>query len=614
MNITVALMVKNEKQNLIETLPFYKKHFGQVVIIDTGSTDGTLEYLQTQQITLKKAKWNYNFSEIRNLLISEATGEYILMLDADERIDIEFIEEMKKTIANNKMAYEVKIINITDTDRLNMSHINIRLFKNDGKFYYEGNIHEQLLHPNGFIAKKSNLVLKHYGYQSEVVKTKGKRKRNMRILKTILQKDPNDPFHNFNMSTELINLKKYNEAIMHLRKAARKGKGTTYETEIYRNILYCLVETKRYEEAEEIAIEAVESFKFDTRFHFILAKIQMKMGRIEDAEIEMKRGLGAFLDNQKTIDGTENIFLLWEMLLLSKRKREYDDILKIINILSILTHHSTDVIKELINLMIHTFNQEELYTFIKTNVPEGIKQNLMFLEYRVKKGINEISINNVTSAEHRILKLWDSNKYEQIIKETNKLDPKSKTACFAELYVYNLEINKKEMTKFLLENKTLKAIDDFKNGRSIKNVNYDGTMFVAVLEELIKQRNHNDFSKVVQMFHYYEKKYWKQAADILDKYYFDETSVSLYVQYLQHIPTDFETWLKTAELLYTQEKWDDCLLLADQANKLNGRNFRPIELTILSLEKKNEIQAVNEILTEVTKQISHSQFIKNRER
>lgn len=614
MNVTVALMVKNEKQNLIETIPFFKNHFEEVVIIDTGSTDGTVEYLNNQEIKFKQAKWNYNFSEIRNKLIEESTGDYILMLDADERIDEEFVARMREAIEEKEAAYKVKIVNITDSNKMNVSHINIRLFKNDGLFYYEGNIHEQLKHPIGLVPVEAGLTLKHYGYRSEIVKTKGKRKRNMRIIEMELKKNPNDPFHNFNMSTELINLKKYNEAILHLRKAAKKGRGTTYEPEIYRNILYCLIETNRLIDAEIVAQEAIERFKEDTRFYFVLAKLLLKMGRLEDAELEMKKGLGAFLENGKTIDGTENVYLLWEMLDISKRKRQYEDIIKILNVLSGFTPNSTKVVKELINVMVHNLTQDELYEFIKTNVPNEEIQNKLFFEYRVKKGIKKIPMNKVTSAENRIIKLWEVSRYDQLIKEVDGLDAKEKVKMLGTLYVYNLERNKEEINQYLLENRTIEAIELFKNGESIKHINYDGELYVSVIEELIKQRNTTNFGNIIQMFHYYEKKYWKQVADVLENYYFDETAISMYIQYLQQIETDFETWLKTAELLYTQEKWDDCLLLSDKASQLNSQNFRPIELIILSLEKKNEIHLVKEIVNEVKNQIGHSQFIKNRER
>ncbi|MGF9890961.1 glycosyltransferase [Priestia megaterium] len=613
MNITVALMVKNEKTNLVETIPFFKEHFEEVLIIDTGSTDGTVEYLKEQNINLLQTKWNYSFADVRNELIKAATGDYILMLDADERINEEFVAQMRAAIQSNDLSYEVKIMNITDDNKRNSTHINIRLFKNDGNFYYEGNIHEQLKHTNGHTPKITSLLLRHYGYRSEVIRTKGKRKRNMRILQMELKKDPNNAFHNYNMSTELINIKKYNEALLHLKKAAKHSKGKTFESEVYRNIIYCLVNTKRYAEAEEFARECIKSFQKETRFYFILAQILLKTGRVEDAELEMKKGIGAFLNIGKTIDGTENLYLLMEMLKISKRKRDFDTVIKVLSALNQITESNHTIMKEFINVMLQNFEKDGLYDFIKENVANEEKQAELFFEYSVRKGIKEIPMNKVTSAENRIMKLWESSKYEQVIKETSQLEGQSMFKILGFIYVGNLERRNDAVSNWLLENKTIQAIEQFKSGQEVRKVNLEGKVYLSIIEELIKQSNLNEIGRVIQMYHYYPAKYWKEIGDVLETYYYDETAVSMYVEYLQNVTGDFDTWVKAAELLYTQEKWDDCLLLANKASQLNGNNFRPVELMILSLEKKNEIQLVNQIVSEVKNQIDYSHFINSRQ-
>ncbi|MDU9693823.1 glycosyltransferase [Priestia aryabhattai] len=613
MNITVALMVKNEKTNLVETVPFFKEHFEEVLIIDTGSTDGTVDYLKEQKINLLQTKWNYSFADVRNELIKAATGDYILMLDADERINEEFVEQMKEAIQSNDLSYEVKILNITDDNKLNSTHINIRLFKNDGNFYYEGNIHEQLKHKSGHTPKITSLLLRHYGYRLEVIRTKGKRKRNMRILQMELKKDPNNPFHNYNMSTELINIKKYNEALLHLKKATKRSAGKTFESEIYRNIIYCLVNTKRFGEAEEVARECIKSFQKETRFYFILAQILLRTGRVEDAELEMKKGLGAFLNIGKTNDGTENLYLLMEMLKISKRKRDFDTVIKVLNTLNKITENNVTIMKEYINVMLQNFEKDGLYNFIKDNVASETKQTELFFEYSVRKGIKEIPMNKVTSAENRIMKLWESSKYEQVIKEANQLDEQSKIKALGLLYAGNLEKRSDSISNWLLENKTIRAIEQFKSGQEVRKINLEGKLYVSIIEELIKQRNLSEFSAIIQMYHYYPAKYWKEVGDVLETYYYDETTVSMYVEYLQNVTGDFDTWIKAAELLYTQEKWDDCLLIANKVSQMNGNNFRPVELMILSLEKKNEIQLVNQIVKEVKNQIDHSHFINSRQ-
>ncbi|MED2737579.1 glycosyltransferase family 2 protein [Bacillus toyonensis] len=614
MNITVALMVKNEKNNLEETIPFFKKHFSEVVIIDTGSTDGTVKFLETEEnIIFKEMKWKNDFAAVRNELINTATGDYILMLDADERIDEDFVNEMNALIKIDEKAFKVKIINVTDKDKINTSHTNVRLFKNDENFYYDGAIHEQLKHKEGYTPQTSSLAIHHYGYLSQVVMQKNKRKRNMRILEKELQKNPNNAFHLFNMSNELINLKKFNEALMHLKRSLKFGRGSSYEGEIYRNVIHCLIETKRFNEAESFADEAIVRFPEDTRFHFKKTQVLLKVGRIEDAELELRKGLGSFLSNLQTVDGTENIYTLWELLKIAKQKRDYDSITKTIKVLAELTLNQDVVVKEMINVLLHHYDQNGLYEYIKQNIGEEEIQKEMFFAYRIKKGIKEIPMNKVTTDENRFIKLWESNRYEQIQKEFKALKETEKNKLLAMLYVYNLDRKKDSFQNWLLQNKTIKAIEQFRTGTNLKQYGFDGDIYVAVIEELIKQRNINEFSKVIQMFHYFNKKYWKQVGYVLEKYYFDEMATSIFVEYLQTNSGDFGVWLRTAELLYTQEKWDESILFAEKASQIDKNNFRPIELIVLAYEKKGEKEIVKQLIADITKQVPQSDFIKNRQ-
>ncbi|MGN5650473.1 glycosyltransferase [Bacillus sp. Brlt_9] len=613
MNTTVALMVKNEKNNLEETIPFFKKHFSEVVIIDTGSTDGSVKFLEDENIIFKEMKWKNDFAAVRNELINIATGDYILMLDADERIDENFVNEMNALISSNEKAFKVKIINVTDKDKVNTSHINVRLFKNDGNFYYEGSIHEQLKHKEGYTPQASPLTIQHYGYLSQVVMQKNKRKRNMRILEKELQKNPNNAFQLFNMSNELINIKKFNEALMHLKRSLKFGRGSSYEGEIYRNIIHCLIETRRFTEAESFANEAIIRFPEETRFHFQKTQVLFKVGRIEDAELELRRGLGSFLNNLQTVDGTENIYTLWELLKVAKNKRDYESITKTIQILAGITGNQKVVIQEMINVMLHHYDQNGLYEYIKQNIVEEELQKEMFFAYRIKKGIKEIPMNKLTTDENRFIKLWESNRYEQIQKEFKALKETEKNKILATLYIYNLERKKDSFQDWLLQNKTIKAIEQFRLGVEVKRYGFDGDMYVAIIEELIKQRNLNDFSKIIQMFHYFNKKYWKQVGYVLEKYYFDEMATSIFVEYLKTNSGDFGVWLRTAELLYTQDKWDESILFAEKASQIDKNNFRPIELTILAYEKKGEKTIVKQLIADITKQVPQSDFIKNRQ-
>ena len=102
MELSTALIVKNELNNLKELIPQISKFSDEIVIADTGSTDGTLEFLKNNNIIFKKIKWNNDFSYARNESVKLASKDFIMWLDADDRVmkkDIEKIIKLKRNLS-----------------------------------------------------------------------------------------------------------------------------------------------------------------------------------------------------------------------------------------------------------------------------------------------------------------------------------------------------------------------------------------------------------------------------------------------------------------------------------------------------------------------------------
>src|SRR3990172_5263948 len=84
--ISLCMMVKNEEEMLPRCLESVKAWVDEIIIVDTGSCDGTLEIARgyTQKVYLHP--WFDDFSGMRNITLSYATGDWILVLDADEEL------------------------------------------------------------------------------------------------------------------------------------------------------------------------------------------------------------------------------------------------------------------------------------------------------------------------------------------------------------------------------------------------------------------------------------------------------------------------------------------------------------------------------------------------
>src|SRR6266568_212803 len=87
MSISLCLMARNEETKLAACLQSAADLADETIIVDTGSSDGTLELASKLGAGVFEFPWCDDFAAARNECIRHATGDFIFWMDADERID-----------------------------------------------------------------------------------------------------------------------------------------------------------------------------------------------------------------------------------------------------------------------------------------------------------------------------------------------------------------------------------------------------------------------------------------------------------------------------------------------------------------------------------------------
>jgi glycosyltransferase involved in cell wall biosynthesis len=252
MKISLCMIVKNEEKYIRMCLENACNLVDEIIIVDTGSTDKTIETIKQfdSKIILIEHKWNNNFSEARNISLKEATGDWILILDADEKLLYDKNKLVNLLENTNYDGFRIPLYNILDKDRILYSSAFCKLFKNNG-YTYSGAIHEQLNIGNNLQDIETNVCkVIHYGYLSSTVTQKNKFKRNLDILKSNYKKNPNDAFTCFNLGTTYIMDNQYDKALSYFLKSYNitKNKLPIYYQELVKSIGICLYKLKRYTE------------------------------------------------------------------------------------------------------------------------------------------------------------------------------------------------------------------------------------------------------------------------------------------------------------------------------------------------------------------------------
>jgi glycosyltransferase involved in cell wall biosynthesis len=102
--LSVALITQNEEANLRRTLesimPLVRDGQGEIIVVDSGSIDRTLEIAASFGARIFSEKWK-GFAGQKNSAIEKATGDWVLQLDADEALELELAGEIEQAIARN---------------------------------------------------------------------------------------------------------------------------------------------------------------------------------------------------------------------------------------------------------------------------------------------------------------------------------------------------------------------------------------------------------------------------------------------------------------------------------------------------------------------------------
>lgn len=295
--ITLCMIVKNEEKVLKRCLDSIKDYVDEMIIADTGSTDKTKNIALSYTKDIYDFEWRNDFSAARNFVQSQATGKWIIFLDADEYVDgdnmEEIIHQLKSIKEMNKYdAFVVTLINFVGTLAGNVTQCpSIRIYKNDSSIQFQRKIHEQLYKEDGELSIGSiNLNIYHSGYLTSTFEEKNKTERNIVLIEREIKKNPNNGFDYYNLGNEYLAEWKVEEALTFYRKAYQlKGsKDILWVPMAVERIIFCLIELKMYTEALEVIKDSIDYWPNAGDYRSQRALIYFMQHRYEDAELEAK--------------------------------------------------------------------------------------------------------------------------------------------------------------------------------------------------------------------------------------------------------------------------------------------------------------------------------------
>lgn len=221
--LSVVMIAKNAGRHLQEALCSLSGVADEIIFVDTGSTDSSIEIAKYNACKVFSFNWCDDFSKAKNFGIEQARFRWIMNVDSDEVLDGNDAKAILGEALRNGSApaYIIYQDNLCDSGEV-IPHMVLRLFQNDLRIRFTNPIHECISerlfsHWPAFFPSILEVHLKHYGYLS--VNIRGKQKRNIDLLQGWVDAEPDSIIGNYKLGSILFAAGRKAESLVYLEKA-----------------------------------------------------------------------------------------------------------------------------------------------------------------------------------------------------------------------------------------------------------------------------------------------------------------------------------------------------------------------------------------------------------
>jgi tetratricopeptide (TPR) repeat protein len=209
LRLSLCMIVRDEQEMLPRCLAAVAGAVDEMVIVDTGSTDRTVEIAQSFGARVIFHEWTGSFAEARNVSFDAAEGDWLIYLDADEVL-VEQDAGLLRSLTGRtwREAFYLSETNYTGDleDGTAVTHNALRVFRNRPEYRFEGRLHEQIARClPGYLPERleaTGVRIEHYGYLGAVRDSREKSRRNIELLRLQQAESPPTPFLHYNLGSE----------------------------------------------------------------------------------------------------------------------------------------------------------------------------------------------------------------------------------------------------------------------------------------------------------------------------------------------------------------------------------------------------------------------------
>ncbi len=306
-SVSACLIVRNEARRLARCLSAVAPWVGELVVVDTGSTDATVAIAESFGARVLHRPWQDDFAWARNQALDAATRPWALVVDADEVFTVTSPDGLQKVVAPAQadiVAYSLDCHDLRDDGAVGVAPV-LRLFRRDLRdMRYQGEVHEQVVGValHGVPVVRADFAhLLHDGYTAAVMAEHGTRDRNVPLARKMVAARPADPFAWFCLGQSLSvtdapgalaeTVLAYQRALVCFG-ALGLARDESYLVSLYLGLVRGLMRLGQATEAETVAQQGLSDFPASPDLRHVRGMLLAARGQHGEAAAEFEICLG----------------------------------------------------------------------------------------------------------------------------------------------------------------------------------------------------------------------------------------------------------------------------------------------------------------------------------